>query len=161
MKPIFTFVAHRRIAKFSDNQPMSADNSYEDREHKHSENELGQAGPAGLRQFRHLCSPHLSRCPKFTIAHYSSPVRGAHRTLSDAWQKLSLGLVRCLCPHAQLRAHLRIERCVAWRGVRGPGLVPVGQLNLSAASFARLAFAPFSRLAAAERALLDALRRRI
>ena len=122
---------------------------------------LGRQGRLDYVNFRHLCSPHLSRCPKFTIAHYSSPVRGAHRTLSDAWQKLSLGLVRCLCPHAQLRAHLRIERCVAWRGVRGPGLVPVGQLNLSAASFARLAFAPFSRLAAAERALLDALRRRI
>ena len=33
-----------------------------------SEREFGQAGPAGLRQFRHLCSPHLSRCPKFTTA---------------------------------------------------------------------------------------------
>jgi len=42
---------------------------------------------------RHLCSPHLSRCPlppKFTIALYSSPVSGVHRTLSDAWQKLPL-----------------------------------------------------------------------
>ena len=28
--------------------------------------------------------------PKFTIALYSSPVSGVHRTLSDAWQKLPL-----------------------------------------------------------------------
>src|SRR5205823_10242559 len=26
---------------------------------------LGRQGRLGLRQFRHLCSPHLSRCPKF------------------------------------------------------------------------------------------------
>jgi hypothetical protein len=32
-KPIFTLVAYRRAAKFSDNQTKRADNSYEDREH--------------------------------------------------------------------------------------------------------------------------------
>ena len=33
VKPIFTLVAYRRAAKFSDNQTKRADNSYEDREH--------------------------------------------------------------------------------------------------------------------------------
>jgi hypothetical protein len=33
-KPIFTLVAYRRTAKFSDNQTKRGGNSYEDREHK-------------------------------------------------------------------------------------------------------------------------------
>ena len=34
VKPIFSLVAYRRIAKFPDNQTKRADNSYEDRRHK-------------------------------------------------------------------------------------------------------------------------------
>src|SRR5207248_999554 len=39
-----------------------------------------QAGSALLRQFRHLCSPHLSRCPKFffqLLSAVSCATRGA------------------------------------------------------------------------------------
>jgi hypothetical protein len=72
---------------------------------------LGRQGWLDYVNFGYLCSPHLSRCPKFTIAPYSSPVRGVHRTLSDAWQKLPLvrlpGL-GCRFRHARARTRRHI-----------------------------------------------------
>jgi len=41
VKPIFTLVTHRRIAKFPDNQTKRTDNSYEDREHNRRSSRQG------------------------------------------------------------------------------------------------------------------------
>ena len=57
---------------------------------------LGRQGRLDYVNFGTYVSPHLSRCPKFTIAPYSSPVRGAHRILSDAWQKLWPLRLKCI-----------------------------------------------------------------
>ena len=59
-----------------------------------SQREFGQAGPAGLRQFRHLCSPHLSRCPKFSFQLLSA-VSCATRSASLFCRFFILVLLRC------------------------------------------------------------------
>ena len=54
--------------------------------------------------------PAFKPLPKVTIARYFSPVRGAHRILCGCVAEIAIGLVRCLCTHAQLRVALVIIR---------------------------------------------------
>ena len=56
---------------------------------------LGRQGRLDYVNFGYLCSPHLSRCPKFTIAPLLLPRKGRAPYLVGFVAEIAIGLVRC------------------------------------------------------------------
>src|SRR4030095_11830820 len=83
--------------------------------------------------------PAFKPLPKVHDCTLLLPRKGRAPYIVGCVAEIAIGLVRCLCTHAQLSAHLRIERCVAWRA--------------SETCQAALPFSCFAALAAASAAL--------